>query len=421
MNVDRVLNIIASVLYAVERMRMPAGRAFHYVCSRFGCGAAGIDREELFMLSRNFISNYYRVRYIAESARGEFNPSYRMLAKIYLYLKFREEGGVAPGRLRKSVLRDFPEIDRFMDGAEAVPPWARLSYPRWFYEKLIEVLPAGDVEKLLEAMNREVLWIRVNTLRIDVDRAFQQLETEGVMLERDRDVPFLARVVRSVKPIRRIELFRNGSIVVQDKASVLTVLAAKPERGMVVYDFAAAPGIKTSLIMQLTENRSRVVAVDFSMKRLSTMKLLLNHYGVDASKVDLIHADSRRISFRCRADLALVDAACSNSGAVSRDPSVKIVLRDQQLPEKMKSTQIEMLLNALKHSNTTIYSVCSLLPDEGEEVVSRVVERISSHKLVDTGLNISRGYRGYDVWSAVSRTFPHIDRCEGFFIARFEM
>ncbi|MCS7111033.1 MAG: RsmB/NOP family class I SAM-dependent RNA methyltransferase [Ignisphaera sp.] len=416
MNIDRVSSIIANVLYAVDRMKMPVSKAFVYVCNRFGCGAAGVGREELFKLSRDFISSYYRIRYIIESVGGGHNPSYRMMAKVYLYLMFREEGGIIPSRLRKSVQRGLPNIDSI----EVIPAWARLSYPRWLYERLLDVLPSSDVEELLEAMNKENVWIRVNTLKIDVDRALRNLEMEGVVLERDRDIPFLARVIKSGKPIRDIELFKNGSIIVQDRASVLTVLAARPERNMIVYDFAAAPGVKASLIMQLTENSARIVAMDLSIRRLNSMKLLLKHYGVDVSKIDLIHTDSKRIVFGEKADLALVDAACSNSGAVSKDPSVKILLRDQSLPIKMKSTQIDMLLNALRHSYTTIYSVCSILPEEGEEVVDRVSKNASSHKLVDTGLKISRGYRKYDVWNVVSRTFPHIDKCEGFFIARFE-
>ncbi|MEM0006001.1 MAG: RsmB/NOP family class I SAM-dependent RNA methyltransferase [Ignisphaera sp.] len=415
-DVDKVSAIIANVLYIVERMKISVRRAFVYVCRRFGCGATGIAREELFKLSRDFISNYYRVRYIVECARGSSIPSYRMLAKIYLYLRLKEGGGAVPSRLRKSVQRDIPSIDSI----EVKPVWARLSYPRWLYDKLLEVLPSSDVEELLEAMNRRVIWIRVNTLKIDIDKAFHLLEKEGVVLEYDRDIPFLARVVKSSKPIRELELFKNGSIVLQDRASILAVLAARPEENMVIYDFAAAPGIKASLIMQLTENRARIIAMDFSIKRLNSMRLLLKQYGVDTSKIDLLHTDSRGISFRDRADLALIDAVCSSSGAISKDPSIKITLRDHSIPTKMKKTQIDMLYNALKYSSTAIYSVCSILPEEGEEVVEEVARNISSHRLVDTGLRASRGYRRYRVWNVVSRTFPHIDRCEGFFIARFE-
>jgi 16S rRNA (cytosine967-C5)-methyltransferase len=415
MNVDKVVTIIANVLYTIERKRIPVRRAFVYVCREFGCGGSGISREELFRLSQDFISSYYRVRYIVESIKKVSNPSYRMLAKVYLYLRLRESGKVH-NKLRKAVYRDVPGIDDF----EVDALWARLSYPRWLYDKLLNVLPSEEVERLLDAMNRRVIWIRVNTLKIDVDKAFNILEREGVVFDQDKDIYFLARVIKSLRPIRELKLFKNGSIILQDKASVLTVLAAKPEKNMLIYDFAAAPGIKTSLIMQLTENRARITAMDFSIKRLEAMKNLLKHYGVDISNIDLIHIDSRNVVFRDKADLALVDAVCSSSGAISKDPSIKIILKNPAIVSKMKKMQIDMLSNALKHSYTAIYSVCSVLPDEGEEVVEEVNKDASSHRLVDTGLRISKGYRAYGLWNLVSRTFPHIDKCEGFFIARFE-
>lgn len=416
MNTDKIISIIANVLYIVEMRRIPVRRAFVYVCREFGCGATDISREELFELSRDFVSSYYRVRYIVESVRGVSSPSYRTMAKVYLYLKLKEGGGTIPRKLKKTIQRNTPGVDDF----EVNPIWAKFSYPKWLCERLLDVLPSSEVEKLLEAMNRRVVWIRVNTLKIDIDKAFDALEREGVILERDKDIPFMARVVKSPKPIRELDLFKNGSIILQDRASVLTVLAAKPERDMLIYDFAAAPGIKTSLIMQLTENRARVVAMDFSPKRLRAMKVLLKYYGVDISRVDLVLTDSRGIAFKGLADLSLIDAVCSSSGAVSKDPSIKIVLKNPDIAIKMKWIQISMLSNALRHSYSAIYSVCSILPEEGEEVIEEVIRGDPHHKLVDTGLGVSRGYRRYTVWSMVSRTFPHIDGCEGFFIARFE-
>ena len=416
-NIDKVSAIIASVLYTVERRRVSIRRAFTYVCREFGCGAANISREELFELSRDFVSSYYKVRYIVENVGRVSSPSYRTLAKVYLYLRLKESGGAVPRKLKKVILRDVPGIEDF----EVKPIWAKFSCPKWLCERLLEVLPDNEVERLLEAMNRRVVWIRVNTLKIDVDKAFNILEREGVILEHDGDIPFLARVVKASKPIRELDLFKNGSIILQDRASVLTVLAAKPERDMLIYDFAAAPGIKTSLIMQLTENRARVVAMDFSVKRLGAMKSLLKHYGVDISRVDLILTDSRAAAFKGLADLSLIDAMCSSSGAISKDPSIKIALKNPDIAIKMKQMQIDILSNALRHSHSVVYSVCSILPEEGEEVIEEVIKRNSHHKLVDTGLGISRGYRNYSVWNIVSRTFPHIDRCEGFFIARFEV
>ncbi len=416
MNIDAVTSILATILYVIERKKISSRRAFSYVCRCFGCGRSGMDREELYRLVIDFITNYHRLLYIARSIRGS-EPSHKALARLYLYLKLRELGEKVPTKLRKAINRDISRIGMEYDIEE---PWALYSVPKWIYDKLVTVLPMKDVEELLKAINRRVLWIRINTLKIDIDRALRTLENSCVAFVQDNRYPFMLRITRVKKPIRRLELFKNGSIVMQDKASIYTVLALRPEPGMTIYDFAAAPGIKTSLIMQLTENRARIIAIDISRRRLEAMKLLLQKYGVDTSRVDLVLSDSRYISMAKRADASLIDAVCSSSGAMPRDPSIRIILRNQSILEEMKRIQIAMLENALRYTDVAVYAVCSLFPEEGEEVVETLMERGMEHKVVDAKIPVSRGYKGYRIWSLVSRTFPHIDESEGFFIARLE-
>ncbi|MEL9940576.1 MAG: RsmB/NOP family class I SAM-dependent RNA methyltransferase [Ignisphaera sp.] len=399
------------------RKRVSTRKAFAYTCKRFGCGKALLEREFLYRLAQEFVSSYYKVLYIVENSGNIRNPSHRVLARVFMYLWLVERGEKIDSKLRKSVKRDVPRIDVAISPDE---PWAALSYPKWLFERLASVMPSEEVVKMLSAMNKRVLWIRVNTLNIDVDKALKLLEKEDVYYEVHRDIPFLLRVVKSKKPIRKLDLFKNGSIIIQDKASVLTVLALEPEPDMLIYDFAAAPGIKTSLIMQLTENRARVVAFDLSRRRLESMKTLLERYGVDTSRVDLVLSDSTKISLSREADAILVDATCSSSGAISKDPAIKIILRDPRIPQKMSVIQTNMLLNALKHGERIVYAVCSLLPDEGEEVIERVLATSPSHRLADPRIPASRGYKTYKIWDKVRRTIPHIDESEGFFIARLE-
>jgi len=416
MNIDSIVSILATTLYTIKRRRISTRRAFSYVCRRFGCRISGMDREELYRLAIDFITNYHKLLYIAKSIRGS-EPSHKTLAKIYLYLKLRELGEKIPTKLRKAIARDIPGIERSYSVEE---PWALYSVPKWIYDKLSMVLPREDVEELFRAINRRVLWIRINTLRIDIDKALKILENSDVVFIQDKIYPFILRIVKTKRPIRTLELFKNGSIVIQDKASIFTVLALRPEPNMVIYDFAAAPGIKTSLIMQLTENRARIIAIDLSRRRLEAMKLLLKRYGVDISRVDLVLSDSRYISMARKADASLIDAVCSSSGAMPKDPSIRIILRDPSIPEKMKKIQIAMLENALRYTDIAIYAVCSLFPEEGEEVVETLIDRGIEHRVVDTRIPTSRGYKRYKIWSLVSRTFPHIDESEGFFIARLE-
>ncbi len=418
MNLEAVVNVLSNVAYVIERKRVSLDRAFTLVCRRIKCSTRELTREDMYNIAHSFISNYIMVKNVVERIRKSY--SYRMLARAFLYLKAQELGLRIDSKLRKSVRRDLPKIEEVYEELRSSEPWIALSYPRWLYEALLRVEDRSFVESMLDAMNRRVVWMRINTLRIDLDKALKILEKEGVRFEVDKRIPFLVKIVRSPKPVRNISLFRQGLAIIQDRASVLTVLALKPEPGMTIYDVAAAPGIKTSLIMQLTENRARIVAIDLSLRRLMNMKKLLKKYGVDIDRVELVLADSKTFAFARRADAALVDAPCSSSGAVPKDPSIKIFLRSERVPMKMSTIQFGMLKNVAKYVDIITYATCSILPIEGEEVVMKLLNEGVEHKPVDPRIPASRGYRSYSVWNVVARTYPHIDQCEGFFIARLE-
>lgn len=416
MNTDAILTVLAKTLYIVRTRRLSVRRAFSLTCKEVSCSNHEIHREELYELSRLFISCFYGVKYIAEKS-GRKNLSNKALARLFLYLYSLEQGLTLPSKLKKVVKRDFPGLKK---ATIEIETWAKLSYPRWFYEKLVSLLSINEAVQLLESMNKRIYWIRINTLKIDLDKALKLLEEEAVEFSVDKETPFLVKVIRSSKPFRSLRLFREGLVIPQDKASVLVVKALSPEPGMNIYDFAAAPGIKTSLIMQLTENKARIIAVDYSPRRLESMKNLLKQYGVETSRIKLVLSDSREIALTKNADTALIDAPCSSSGAVSKDPAIKIFLENDSIVYRMKKIQVDILHNALNHVESAVYATCSLMPEEGEEVVVEAMNRGIEHKLIEPSINTSRGYSKYTIWSKVRRTFPHLDESEGFFIARFE-
>ncbi|MEM4750535.1 MAG: RsmB/NOP family class I SAM-dependent RNA methyltransferase [Desulfurococcaceae archaeon] len=417
LNYDELVSVLASTLYTVMNKHVSVRKAFTSTCRRLRCSGPELPRETVFQLARSFISNYYRVKYIAEKC-GKRKPSYRLLARLYLHLHGEEYGIKHASRLEKAVRRDFPALNSVL--AEFMEGWARLSYPEWFYNELASLIPKHEVEELLEAMNKRVFWIRVNTLKADVDKVLRTLEKEGVEGEQDPEIPFLIRISKTSKPLRTLSLFKEGVIILQDKASVLAVMALRPEPRMLIYDYAAAPGVKASLIMQLTENRARIVAADISQKRLEAMERMLKLYGVDRSRVVLTIADSRDLKLERRADLALVDAPCTSSGAVSKDPAIKIFLNNRELVYAAKSVQVGLLHNALRQVDRVVYATCSLLPEEGEEVVEDVLRRGVEQRVRDAGIKTRKGYAKYSIWNHVHRTMPHLDMCEGFFVARFE-
>uniref|UniRef100_A0A7C2Z9W1 RsmB/NOP family class I SAM-dependent RNA methyltransferase n=1 Tax=Ignisphaera aggregans TaxID=334771 RepID=A0A7C2Z9W1_9CREN len=415
LNVDNIVSVLANVIYLIENFHFNIDKAFTHTCRKYRCHSQNITREDLFNIAHEFVSKYILIKSMTEKM-GKRNLSYRLHAKLFLFFKLREMGMPIPSKLRKAISRDFgiEDIDYvYMD----LDTWQKLSYPKWLYEKLVEIAGSEEAENILNAMNKRIVWIRINTLKIDVDKALNSLEREGVRFEVLKNIPFLVKITSSPRPPRNLSLVKEGSAVIQDKASVLTVLAMDPKPGDIIYDFASAPGIKTSLIMQLAENKAHVIALDRSPRRLNSMRSLLKKYGVDIDRVQMILTDGRTIRLSKRADVSLVDAPCSSSGAIPKDPSIKILLKNPNIPRKMHQIQVALLENALKHSERLVYATCSILPEEGEEVVEKVIAN-NNAELENPPIPASRGYKKYKIWSKVYRTYPHIDDCQGFFIAR---
>lgn len=406
-------------MYLIDKLYLNVDKAFTHTCRKYKCSSsARFTREDLFSLVHESVSKFIFIKSISEKI-GKKSLSYRSYAKLFLYIKLKELGYSIPSKLSKAINRDFRNIyfDNISTLYNELEPWQYLSYPRWLYYRLLDVLDNNEVIRLLDAMNKRIIWLRINTLKIDIDKALNVLDHENIRYEADKNIPFIVKITSSPKPIRRIKIVEEGCAIIQDKASVFVVLSMDPKPGDLVYDFASAPGIKTSLIMQLTDNKARIIAFDRSMRRLMSMKSLLKKYGVDTSRIDLVLADSRSIKLTRRADISLIDAPCSSSGAIPKDPSIKLMLKDPSIPRKMSHLQLSLLINALRYSERVVFATCSILPEEGEEVVENIVST-GNAILEDPCIPASKGYKKYSIWNKVHRTYPHIDECEGFFISR---
>lgn len=152
-----------------------------------------------------------------------------------------------------------------------------------------------------------------------------------------------------------------GPFRIQDIGSQAVGLLLDPQPGMIVLDACAAPGNKTA---QLLESGARVVACDISAGRLAS----LQSYGCS-----LVVADSARLPFGIRFDRILVDAPCSGTGTIRRNPEIKWRVREEDLPAH-RERQLAILracARALAPGGRLVYSTCSLESIENEEVIER--------------------------------------------------
>ncbi len=282
------------------------------------------------------------------------------------------------------------------------------SFPEWMRQELSKYL---DVDALESSLLKRETWFRVNTLKADEDKVIKRLSERGIEVERDKDFPFLYRVLKG--DVKKVEEFKEFKIIIQDKASVAVVMALRPSKGDTIVDLASAPGIKAELIAELTENKVKMVLSDADPKRLEKERLLLKKYGVSFDNVEFVHQDSSFLP-ELRADKVLLDAPCSSSGMINNEPSVLLTLKDNRKVKHFAELQDRIIESALKiDAEEMVYAVCSLFYEEGEahfRAISHAAER-----------PLNAGLDGYDPKVPSVRFFSHIHSTESFFITRVKL
>ena len=316
----------------------------------------------------------------------------------------------------RGALREPPEVP----GAEVRDPLNRasiaLSHPKWLYARWVEVLGSEEAEALARANNEHPnVSFRVNGLRApSLGRVLEDLEASGVEMRPSEVAPdafvvtkgTLAPAIRSVK---------QGWIYVQDEASQRVASLVGARAGDRVLDVGAAPGGKTSQMAAAMGNGGTIVAVDLHPARLVTLAMTCHRLAV--RNVRPLAADaSRRLPVAAEAlfDRILLDAPCSGTGTLRRNPEIKWRLTAADL-ERFADLQGEMLETAAAHvkpGGRLVYSTCSLEPEENEAVVARLLERRPEFRVepadAPEALRTSEGYM---------RTYPHRHGSDGFFAA----
>jgi 16S rRNA (cytosine967-C5)-methyltransferase len=374
----RLSKVLAGVLHEVLRHRVSVDVAFRRVCGGW-CASSVDERELLYDAARRFVADYVKLLCVSGKRRRP-----RDLVKLWL--------------------------SGFEEPSE---PYCRLSVPGWLYDRLYALL-GDEAVRLFEAMSVRVWWLRVNMLKSSIEGVVRGLESEGVIVEVSRDYPYMLKIIKTPKPVRLLRVVREFKAIPHDIASAVVVEALRPERGDSVLDACAAPGIKTSLIAMLAEGRVRIKAIDISGRRITVMRKLMRKLGVPDEAVEYMVADSRKVELREHYDKALVDAPCSNTGAMAKDPALRVTITPGKV-EYYSRLQKGILENILKYASRVTYTTCSILPEEGEEVVETVADKV---KLEKPQIKMcGEPYKGYSVSQSTCRLYPHIHESEGFYIA----
>ena len=271
--------------------------------------------------------------------------------------------------LVNAVLRNLPD-------ALSIEESARHSHPDWLTDRWRTNLGEAALEQILRAnICRPHSYVRLTNGANAAD-VIKQLTSEGITL----DPTAVANAFRvSSGNVSNSRAARDGRLVVQDLSSQLVAPLLAADADHRVLDLCSAPGGKARKLAEV----GPVVAADRHAHRLRTMRAL-GAKGLRLLSLDAEHP----LPFRAQFDRVLVDAPCSGTGTLARNPEIKWRLKPSDLVE-LHARQVKILSNALDVvalNGRLIYSTCSLEAEENEHVVAEVLDnrsQWSSHKVLD--------------------------------------
>ena len=277
------------------------------------------------------------------------------------------------------------------------------SHPRWLIERWARSFGLGEAEAFARANNR-VPPTALRLVRGDFADFENQLIAAGGQLESSKVADDAWRVSGATSLLR--ELAANGTLYLQDEASQLVAQTIDVQPGERVLDLCAAPGGKTTLIAKRAKNSALIVAADRSEKRLRTLVGTSALHNLNSIKSLLLDAAQPLPFANSAFDRILVDAPCSGTGTLRRNPEIRWRISEADI-HTLATQQKLFLTNAarvLKPGGQLVYSTCSVELEENEHVVDEFV----------------RNNQGFTV-EKTSRTWPHLDGTDGFFIASLRL
>lgn len=287
----------------------------------------------------------------------------------------------------------------------------------WFVSYCYKVFGRSFALEYLKATRKAApTYLRVNTLQGTEQLLVREIEREGVRLDPVKGLEGIFRVVQTQRPLMHTRTYQLGFFNIQDKSSYLSIVVADPKKGDMVLDLCAAPGGKTSHIALRTENSATTYSIDYSRRRMAVWKKEMERCKVSCAFP--IVADARHgLPVRQSFDLVIVDPPCTNSGAFGKIPSMKWRLTVNALRRlcQIQWDIIRTAVQAVKSGGRLIYSTCSVTVEENELQIERLLKLNPEFRLERQAPFI--GHEGLRGFGACQRLYPHLDDCNGYFIA----
>jgi len=285
----------------------------------------------------------------------------------------------------------------------------RYSHPQWLAELMINEKGYAFAESFFAANNTAPeTSIQVNTLKITADELLAKLIESGVPCKKHE---WLTDCLAVKGNITAMYGFNEGIFYVQDPAARCAVSICELEQGMSVLDACSAPGGKSFAAAIDMKNSGSILSCDIHEKKLSLISAGAERLGIKIIKTEAADARKpRNMSF----DAVIADVPCSGLGVIRKKPDIRF--KDHKELGGLPEIQLEILKNlssCVKPGGTLLYSTCTVLKEENEEVVRQFLSENTDFAAESFVLP-----DGQSAESGMYTFWPNTDNTDGFFVCK---
>lgn len=318
--------------------------------------------------------------------------------------------------LRKVSKNDYEEMFNIENNVERISKTT--SMPVWIVETLLKEDTLEKVEEICKNSNlKPELSIRVNNLKTSKEELKKKLEEKDIKVENGVLEDFL--ILKNAKNIENIEEFKKGFFTVQDEAAGLTAKILNPQINDTVLDACSSPGGKTTYLAEIMKDKGEVIAFDIHPHRVKLVEQVSKRLNLKSIKTDVKDSSIYDEKYKEKFDKILLDVPCLGLGVLKRKPDIKWQRKKEDIKEisKIQKQILDTCSKYLKKGGALVYSTCSILKEENEDVVNEFLEENENFEMEKIELEENNYFKKFCKNNKFLQVYQS-EKSDGFFICK---
>ncbi len=436
--IKKCSDAVELLLIEVLRFNKPTDKIIQHFfkSNRYGSKERKLIRDAIFLVVKhrirlnNLLNEHFKEK--------ESKKSDRLLARVAVFVSLNGKDrkirhlDVLENKIVNEIAAKIFSSDHLSLSSTAAEIARHFSFPEWIVEKLMTRYGTQFSISILEStLSFDYIFFRVNTLKSSARRIFKAIEEQRIKISKSDLLPECVYVHKSCRPETLLE-YKQGKFEIQDLGSQLVSRLMAPTQHSVVVDFCCGSGGKALALGALMKNSGRIYAVDISKKKLERLKQRVKRSGLTnifPILIQTLNDENFLKNLVGKANYVLVDVPCSGLGTLRRNPDLKwrIDLAGLNYLVDQQKQILKVAASLCKLKGYLVYSTCSFLAEENEQVIYDFLEKKPNFKACDIkkvfhaqGIQFDDEDKLFCAASGTLNLHTHLTGSDGFFMARVQ-